>query len=140
MFMSQNFQTIGIAVVEHHGSYLVGRRGTAGPLADYAEFPGGKCLPQEVPAACAVRECHEETGLAVKMDELLLRRKFQYEHATVDLHFWRCSPVNKHDIREEHNGFRWINAKDLAQLRFPEANVPLIEMLIAATPPADHCP
>ena len=48
---------IGIAVVEHEGRYLVGTRGPDGPLAGYAEFPGGKCLPDELPEMCAIREC-----------------------------------------------------------------------------------
>ncbi|TWU12402.1 8-oxo-dGTP diphosphatase [Symmachiella macrocystis] len=122
-------QVIGIAVLESGGRFLVGCRGSDGPLAGYDEFPGGKCRADESPAACAVRECGEETGLAVEAVELLLRREFAYAHATVDLHFWRCRPVDTTGDAAPENGFRWVTADELATLHFPEANAPLLELL-----------
>jgi len=122
-------QIIGIAVVESDGRFLVGLRGSEGPLAGYDEFPGGKCRADETPTACAVRECCEETGLAVEAVELLLRREFAYKHATVDLHFWRCRPVDAAGMDAPQHGFRWVTADELATLEFPEANAPLLELL-----------
>ncbi|HUG92292.1 MAG TPA: (deoxy)nucleoside triphosphate pyrophosphohydrolase [Planctomycetaceae bacterium] len=122
--------TIGIAVVEHEGRYLVGTRGNEGPLAGLAEFPGGKCGPEEVPAECARRECREETGLDVEPVQLLLRRPFTYPHGTVDLHFWLCRPARPGDVAADHHGFRWVAAADLDALRFPSANKPVIEKLV----------
>ena len=124
-------KVIGVAVVEHDGRYLVGVRGAEGPLAGYAEFPGGKCLDGESPRACAERECLEETGLRVVARELLLRRRYDYLHGAVDLHFWLCTPLEAADISERHNGYQWIAALELGALRFPEANAPLIELLRA---------
>lgn len=121
--------TIGIAVVEHAGRYLVGVRGENGPLPGKAEFPGGKCRPDEDPRDCAIRECREETGLNVAAVELLLNHEFDYEHARVDLHFWLCRPCDSQSIGDEHLGFRWVPRSDLASLEFPEANEPLIERL-----------
>ena len=120
---------IGIAVVELGGCYLVGIRGPDVPLAGYAEFPGGKCLECESPEACAVRECREESGLLVTVDRLLLRREHTYPHATVDLHFVLCHPTDAASVSDEHGGFRWVPCEQLASLKFPEANEPLIEML-----------
>ena len=56
-------KTIGIAVVEHQGSYLIGIRPAGASLAGFAEFPGGKCEAGEEPAAAAVRECLDGTDL-----------------------------------------------------------------------------
>ena len=120
-------RTIGIAVVEHEGRYLVGIRGEEGPLPGYAEFPGGKCLPGEAPGECAQRECREETGLDVVAVELLLNARFTYPHGSVDLHFWLCRPTGP--ARAAHKRFCWVPAAELADLRFPEANYPLIERL-----------
>jgi mutator protein MutT len=121
--------TIGIAVVEFKGRYLIGTRGPEVSLAGYAEFPGGKCLANELPEDCAVRECVEETGLAVTAERLLLRREFTYPHATVDLHFFLCHPECAASVRDDHRGFRWIPKEELLALRFPEANAPLISLL-----------
>ena len=120
---------IGIAVVEHAGCYLIGTRGPDGPLPGYAEFPGGKCLPDESPEACAVRECLEESHLAVSVDRLLLRQAHRYPHGSVDLHFYLCHPTDADSIQDEHHGFRWIPARDLPRLKLPEANAPVVAML-----------
>ncbi|MCH7685479.1 MAG: NUDIX domain-containing protein [Planctomycetes bacterium] len=122
---------IGIAVVEQNGCYLVGIRDNDGALSGYAEFPGGKCRPDESPEHCALRECREETGLDVLPVELLLIRQFTYPHGTVDLNFWLCKPADAEKVAEEHLRFGWIPAAELAVLQFPEANEPVIAMLIA---------
>ena len=127
--MSNSPKRIGIAVVEHAGHYLIGTRGPDGPLPGYAEFPGGKCLPDESAEACAVRECLEETQLAVTVDRLLLRLEHTYSHATVDLHFYLCHPTEVVSVRDEHHGFRWTPASELPRLKHPEANAPVVELL-----------
>ena len=127
--MTADIKRIGIAVVEDAGHYLVGIRGPDVPLAGYAEFPGGKCLPNESPEDCAVRECREESGLLVVVDRLLLRCEHCYPHATVDLHFVLCRPTEAASVSDEHQGFRWVPREQLASLKFPEANEPLIKLL-----------
>ena len=120
---------IGIAVVEHAGRYLVGVRGPDVPLAGFAEFPGGKCLTDESPFDCAVRECLEETGLVVIPERLLQHREFEYPHGVVSLHFVLCHPANQSDVHDQHQQFRWQSAKDLKNLKFPEANADVIDLL-----------
>ena len=120
---------IGIAVVEHQGKFLVGRRGADSPRPGQAEFPGGKCDPGESSGVCARRECLEETGLEVITVDLLMRRVFTYPHGTLDLHFWLCRPVTNAQITEDHQGYRWVPREELSSLNFPEGNKPLIEVL-----------
>lgn len=120
---------IGIAVVESRGRYLVGIRPAGAPLEGFAEFPGGKCHPGETPGLCACRECLEETGLEVAAVDLLMHRVFTYPHGTFDLHFWLCRPTPKAVVADEHRGYRWVPASELSSLHFPEANLPLIEVL-----------
>jgi 8-oxo-dGTP diphosphatase len=129
---------IGVAVVEWRGRYLVGRRPEGGPLGGYGEFPGGKCLPGETQAACAVRECHEETGLEVFAVDLLMHRTFDYPHGSVDLQFWLCRPTARvqEQIPDDCRGFVWTSVTELPSLRFPEANAPLLEMLARRKGPA----
>jgi mutator protein MutT len=122
-------KTIGIAIVEHAGRYLVGTRGPEVALAGYSEFPGGKCEPGESPAECARRECLEETGLAVDAVELLLNVRHVYDHGAVDLHFWLCRPSNSEAVKDDHNCYRWVPGADLSSLQFPEANRSVLEMI-----------
>lgn len=121
---------IGIAVVESEGRFLVGVRGPNGPLPGMAEFPGGKCRPDESPRDCAVRECREETGLAVIPVTLLQQITHTYEHGTVELHFWHGHPAEAAEIAETHQSFRWVPRVELPTLPFPAANAAVIAMLV----------
>ena len=130
-------QSIGIAVVERTGEYLVGIRDAQSHLPGKAEFPGGKCEPGEPSAACAVRECLEETGLKVDVDRLLYERDFDYEHARVRLSFFLCRPIGTSDAAP--TGWQWIPAAQLTDLDFPEANAPVIQLLVDRhLPVQDH--
>ena len=120
---------IGIAVVENDGRYLVGVRGPNSPLAGLAEFPGGKCQTGETPQDCAVRECLEETGLAIVALRLLLNRRFEYEHGTVELYFWICRPADANSVAADHCGFQWVPVSALGSLNFPAGNAPVISLL-----------
>lgn len=121
-------QRIGIAVVEHDGCWLVGVRGDSGPLPGYAEFPGGKCRDGESPEECAVRECAEEAGLAVEVVDVLYQCDFDYPHAAVALNFHLCRP--RGSVAERHRQFEWVSATKLRELKFPEANQPVIKLLL----------
>lgn len=120
---------VGIAIVEHAGSFLVGVRPEGTPLAGAAEFPGGKCHPGETPAACAERECLEETGVTVTAVECLETKTHSYPHGVVEIHFWRCRPTT---MTESLLGtFRWAEMKELASLPFPEANASILQTLLS---------
>lgn len=122
---------IGVAVVEHEERFLVGIRPTGVPLAGYAEFPGGKCLPGESPDACAVRECHEESGLVITPTKLLERLIYSYPHGDVELSFYLCGWDGE---SQPTPPFRWVERAVLATLKFPEANGSLIRILSENVP------
>lgn len=124
---------IGIAIVECDGDYLVGERGPGGPLAGYAEFPGGKCDPGEPSDVAACRECREETGLDVTAVELLDERIFSYPHGEVQLSFWRCRLNRPHLGSSPLHGFRWVSESMLRQLPFPEGNRHALEKLFSTS-------
>ena len=120
---------VGIAVVEHANHYLVGVRGPTGPLAGYDEFPGGKCIANETAAACAVRECLEETNLAIRITQPLYHRRFDYSHATVDLSFYLSELESPDNHVTPTPPFRWVDLRELCGLRFPDANQEVVSLL-----------
>ncbi|MCA9039638.1 MAG: NUDIX domain-containing protein [Planctomycetaceae bacterium] len=119
---------IGVAIVEHEGLYLVGVRLPTQTLAGKAEFPGGKCFPEESSEECAVRECLEETGLKVVARQMLYQIEHRYSHDVVDLQFWLCELAD--DQPEPHTPFSWRSRDELGKLDFPEANAPVIKLLL----------
>ena len=118
---------IAIAVVEHDGRFLVGRRAIEAVLGGMSEFPGGKIRAGETPEQAAARECLEETGIAIRADKLHARIVHCYEHATIDLHFFACAPCEP--LVPPREPFHWVPRHELANLLFPEANAAIIEIL-----------
>ncbi len=121
---------IAVAVVEHDGRFLVGRRAPQTPLAGLAEFPGGKVMPGESPSAAAARECLEESGVAVDVGGEYPTISHDYSHDRVELHFFACRPIDDHATPREP--FRWVSLAELTSLDFPEANRAILELLFAA--------
>lgn len=125
--------SVGIALVAHHGCYLVGRRGPDGPLAGFHEFPGGKCQPGESPQQAAVRECFEETGLRVQATRLRHHLQHTFSYGTVRLHFFDCRLVPGSDARQLRPGFAWVPRGELRLLSFPDPNQSLLAELADTT-------
>ncbi len=120
---------IAVAVVEHEGAVLVGRRDSDSPLAGLWEFPGGKVESTESPASAAVRECWEETGLKVEVVAPFSERIEQYEHDRLRLHFFRCRPLRPRAVIRAP--FRWVSVSELAALTFPAGNRDVLKRLSA---------
>jgi len=122
---------IAIAVVEHEGSFLIGRRPASAALAGLWEFPGGKIEPGESPEAAAVRECLEESGLLVEPQFRYPDRVQHYEHDRVELFFIACrlAPATQPPPREP---FRWVPRANVGQYEFPEGNRELLSLLSLA--------
>lgn len=117
---------IAIAIVRRGSEVLVGTRPAHLPLGGRAEFPGGKCAPQETPEEAAVRECFEETGLLVYPKRKLCEVVCTYPHDRVHLTFVECAPV---DQAEPQPPFCWIPIARLRECSFPQANEPVLRIL-----------
>lgn len=95
-----------------------------------AEFPGGKCLPDETTRACVVRECREETGLLVVPRCHLVTTTQEYPHGLIELDFWQCglSP-DLPDMVSAMKPFQWVPFGALDGLDFPEGNKDVLRRL-----------
>lgn len=128
------YHPIAVAVVLRGNRVLVGVRAEGGTLAGMWEFPGGKVRLSESWEAAAARETLEETGLAVRIGELLEVTRWEYPHAAVELRFFSAEPLDDAPPRPP---FRWIDRRELDADRFPPANRALILRLRSdsVTPP-----
>ena len=119
---------IAIAVVEHEGQILVGRRPVGVPLAGLWEFPGGKIESGETPEAAAIRECAEETGLRVQASFRYPSQFEQYDHGEVELFFIGCRLLG--NLQQPRRPFLWVPRGELANLEFPSGNRAIIKRLL----------
>jgi 8-oxo-dGTP diphosphatase len=118
---------VAIAIVRRGEHWLVGKRAANQALPGLAEFPGGKCLPDEPPEECARRECREESGLEVIVIRRRREMRHEYPHGRLRLIFFDCEPVAE---REPKPPFRWVSRDELAALPFPAANSEVVAELL----------
>ena len=119
---------IAIAVVEHEGRFLIGQRPEGVPLAGLWEFPGGKIEAGETPEAAAVRECLEETGLAVEPLFRYPEHVQEYDHDRVRLFFIACRLVPGSNAQPS-GPFQWSARGALENFEFPRGNRGLLALL-----------
>ena len=115
-------------VIERDGRFLVTRRLKHTHLADYWEFPGGKCEPDETHEACLAREFREELGVRVDVGEEILSTEHAYPEQTVRLHFRWCR-LDGDPQPMLGQAIRWVTRAELASLPFPDADRELIDVL-----------
>lgn len=129
---------VAIAVVRRGDWFLVGRRERGQSLAGLAEFPGGKLLDGEAAESAAVRECLEETGLAVEIVDEYPCRVESYSHGTIDLRFFACRPAAVDaaaplDSRAApppvRAPWRWVERHELSELEFPSGNREVLALI-----------
>jgi 8-oxo-dGTP diphosphatase len=115
-------------VIERDGRLLVTQRLRNTHLAEYWEFPGGKCEPDETHEACLKRELLEELDTDADIGPEILTAEHAYPERTVRLHFRWC---RLHGDPKPMLGqaIRWVTREELAALRFPVADQELIGIL-----------
>jgi mutator protein MutT len=123
--------TIALALILHpmDKTILIAQRKADTHLANLWEFPGGKCLPNETPEQCAIREAREETGLEVTVLETWPTITYSYPERTVTLHPFLCRALTDNAQPLGSRRIIWTPVSELDQYAFPKANAPLLEQL-----------
>jgi len=133
---------IALAIIRHptEQRYLIALRKQGAHLADFWEFPGGKCLPGESLTDCAMREAREEVGLTVTVLEAWPPVPFEYPERLVTLHPFLCRADTADAQPLDSRQVAWVAPSDLAHYPFPPANAPLLARLQEPLPPRQASP
>lgn len=120
---------VAAAVIERQGRFLVTRRLSGTHMAGYWEFPGGKCLGDESPAACLAREIREELDADITVGEELLTTTYSYPDRTIELRFFRSVLLStpRGALGQQ---MQWVPREELAAREFPPADKELIDLLV----------
>ena len=121
---------VAAAVIERaDGSFLLAQRPTGKVYAGWWEFPGGKVEPGEAHERALARELHEELGIDVRTAYPWITRVHAYEHATVQLHFFRVTEWSGEPHPRENQAFAWQRLdRPMASPMLP-ANAPVLASL-----------
>ncbi len=93
------------------------------------EFAGGKIKPQETPQQALVRECQEELGVTVSVDDVFMDVTHLYPDLTVHLTLFYTHIVSGTPQLLEHHDLQWITPADIDRYDFCPADVVILEKI-----------
>ncbi len=130
--MTEHKHTIPVvagALMRPDGQFMLGSRPAGKPYPGYWEFPGGKVEAGEAPFDALVREFQEEMGITVTHATPWLRRAHHYEHASVELLFYRIWAWQGEPQPHEGQAFAWQEPGHLSVKPMLPANDPILRSL-----------
>lgn len=122
-------QVTAAVILRDDGRFLLAQRPAGKVYAGYWEFPGGKIEDAETPAEALARELHEELGIVVQRAYPWISRRYAYEHATVDLHFFRVVRFRGEPHGRENQQLVWQHADRVEVTPLLPANGPILAAL-----------
>ncbi|MGB9341610.1 MAG: 8-oxo-dGTP diphosphatase MutT [Polyangiales bacterium] len=113
---------VAAAVVIRAGRVLLTRRAEGQHLAGMWEFPGGKLEAGESPEEALVRECREECGIEVEVNDILEVTHHRYPKKEVLLLFYRCG-LRAGEVRHlQVADHAWVAPPELDRYPLPPAD------------------
>jgi 8-oxo-dGTP diphosphatase len=122
-------QVAAAVILREDARFLLTQRPAGKVYAGYWEFPGGKVESGELPLDALTRELHEELGISVERAYPWITRRYAYEHATVDLHFFRVVGFRGQPEGREQQQLAWQAADRVEVAPLLPANGPILEAL-----------
>ena len=98
-------------------------------LTNKWEFPGGKMEAGESQEQTIRREIREELSMEIQPIKHLLSHTHHYPDFSIELHTWLCATVGEGMELNEHQAFVWLDAQDLKELDWAEADVAVVGQL-----------
>lgn len=95
------------------------------------EFPGGKMEAGETKPETIVREIKEELHINIDVQEEYLTVSHQYPDFFLTMHSFICTCDDTALTLTEHLDFKWLERKDLLDLDWAAADLPIVHKLIA---------
>lgn len=117
---------VSCAFIIHDQKILVAQNRPGANQSEKWEFPGGKVENNETPAACIVREIHEELALDIKVVEALRNVEFHYTQQSIRLIPFICIILGGTMQLNDHQATRWLSFGELEETDFAGADRALL--------------
>ncbi|MDF2157401.1 (deoxy)nucleoside triphosphate pyrophosphohydrolase [Algoriphagus sp. CAU 1675] len=109
---------------------LAVKRSKSMPLAGFWEFPGGKIEKGESPEECLKREIKEELALEIELVQPLSPVEYTYSAPTTIQLIPFVVRIKGGEIKlAEHEEYRWLGQKELFEVNWAPADIPIVEEL-----------
>jgi 8-oxo-dGTP diphosphatase len=123
---------VAVAVITNSDGYvLIAKRPDHAHQGGLWEFPGGKVEAGEHLEAALQRELREELGIELQSCQPLLEIHHDYPDKQVFLDVWTVTSFSGQAYGREQQAIRWVTLETLNEYDFPEANLPILQALLA---------
>ena len=93
------------------------------------EFVGGKVEAGETKEEALIRECKEELGVTVAVEDVFMEVTHAYPDLTVHLTLFHARIAEGTPKKLEHNDIRWITVEEIDQFPFCPADEEILKEL-----------
>ena len=93
------------------------------------EFVGGKVEAGETKEEALIRECQEELGITVAVEDIFMEVTHEYPDLTVHLTLFNARIAEGVPRKLEHNDIRWMTVEEIDDFPFCPADVEILERL-----------
>lgn len=102
------------------------------------EFPGGKLDKDETEEECIIREIREELSMDIVTCRRMQDTEFDYGIKQIRLIPFICDTLDELPVLYEHISYRWVEAGELKNIDFSEADIIVAENYLRDTAPAER--
>jgi 8-oxo-dGTP diphosphatase len=120
---------VAVGVIMRQGRILLALRADSQHQGGKWEFPGGKVEPGETVTQALQRELLEEIAIAVTACQPFMQLKHAYPEKTVLLDIYLVTAFEHEPHGREGQPLRWASIAELTDIRFPDANQPIVARL-----------
>lgn len=117
------------ALIWENGRFIICQRPAHKARGLLWEFAGGKVERGETKEQALVRECREELGITLAVQDVFMEVDHQYPDLTVHLTLFHAGILEGIPQRLEHRDIRWITAEEIDQYEFCPADEAILERL-----------
>ena len=93
------------------------------------EFVGGKVEPNETKEEALIRECKEELGVTVAVEDVFMEVTHEYPDLTVHLTLFHARIAEGVPQKLEHHDIRWMTVEEIDDFPFCPADVEILARL-----------
>lgn len=128
--ISPNIVHVAVGVIMQSDQVLICWRDASLHQGNRYEFPGGKVEAGETPEQALQRELFEEINIRVERAVRAQQLYFNYPEKTVCLHIFKVIAFSGKPCGQQNQAIRWVNRHELHQYQFPDANAPILRMVL----------
>ena len=120
---------VAAALIWKEGRFMICQRPANKTRAFEWEFVGGKVEAGETKEAALIRECQEELGVTVAVEDVFMEVTHEYPDLTVHLTLFNARIAEGVPQKLEHNDIRWMAVEEIDDFPFCPADVEILARL-----------